>query len=125
MSEDEALDAYAKLPLSFVPNEGQANEAVRYYARGAGYGIFFQRGAMVSLADGKGHGHALGLDFLGANSHPTLEAELQVRVPPSPRRLGRIRRAGIPRGRGALGGKPLRTCTGRTSENTSSTSFGK
>jgi hypothetical protein len=41
MSEEEALDAYAKLPLSFVPNEGQTNEAVRYYTQGAGYGFFF------------------------------------------------------------------------------------
>jgi hypothetical protein len=41
MSEEQALDAYGKLPLSFVPNEGQTNEAVRYYAQGAGYGFFF------------------------------------------------------------------------------------
>jgi hypothetical protein len=38
MSEEEALDAYAKPSLSFVPNEGQTSEeVVRYYARGAGY----------------------------------------------------------------------------------------
>jgi hypothetical protein len=37
MSEQEALDAYGKLPLSFIPNEGQTDEAVRYYAQGAGY----------------------------------------------------------------------------------------
>jgi hypothetical protein len=31
MSEREAIDAYGKLPLSFVPNEGQMKEeAVRY-----------------------------------------------------------------------------------------------
>jgi hypothetical protein len=76
MSEKEALDAYGKLPLSFVPNEGQTDKAVRYYAQGAGYGFFFsQGGAMLSFADGKGRGHALGLDFLGANPHPTLEAQ--------------------------------------------------
>jgi hypothetical protein len=32
MSEREAIDAYGKLPLSFIPNEGQTDEAVRYYA---------------------------------------------------------------------------------------------
>ena len=66
MSEREALDAYGKLPISFVPNEGQTDEAVRYYAQGAGYGFFFtQKGAMLSFAEGKGRGgHALGLDFL-------------------------------------------------------------
>src|SRR5688572_10260868 len=35
MSEREAQDAYEKLPLSFLANEGQStNEAVRYYAQG-------------------------------------------------------------------------------------------
>jgi hypothetical protein len=76
MSEKEALDAYGKLPLSFVPNEGQTDKAVRYYAQGAGYGFFFTKeGARLSFADGEGGGHALGLDFLGADPHPTLEAQ--------------------------------------------------
>jgi hypothetical protein len=49
MSEKEALDAYEKLPLSFIPNEGQTEEAVRYYAQGAGYGFFFtHKGALRS-----------------------------------------------------------------------------
>src|SRR3712207_1269215 len=43
MSEREAIDAYGKLPLSFVANEGQTEEAVRYYAQGAGYGFFFTK----------------------------------------------------------------------------------
>ena len=76
MSEKEAIDAYGKLPLSFVPNEGQTDEAVRYYAQGAGYGFFFTKeGAMLSFADGEGGGHALALDFLGANPDATLEAQ--------------------------------------------------
>jgi hypothetical protein len=76
MSEKEALDAYGKLPLSFVPNEGQTDEAVRYYAQGAGYGFFFtHKGATLSFADGEGGGHALALDFLGADTHATLEAQ--------------------------------------------------
>jgi hypothetical protein len=74
MSKKEALDAYAKLPLSFVPNEGQTDKAVRYYAQGSGYGFFFTKGgAMLSFAEGKGHGgQALALDFLGADPHATL-----------------------------------------------------
>ena len=77
MSEQEALDAYGKLPLSFVPNKGQTDEAVRYYAQGAGYGFFFTKeGATLSFAEGKGRGgHALALEFLGANPHPTLTAQ--------------------------------------------------
>jgi hypothetical protein len=78
MSEREALDAYGKLPLSFVPNEGQiTDEAVRYSAQGAGYGFFFtKKGATLSLAEGKGRGgHALALDFQGADPHATLTAQ--------------------------------------------------
>jgi beta-propeller repeat-containing protein len=75
MSEREALDAYEKLPLSFTPNEGQTDEAVRYYAQGAGYGFFFTKGgATLSFADGEGRGHALALDFLGADPDATLAA---------------------------------------------------
>ena len=76
MSEKEALNAYEKLPLSFIPNEDQTDEAVRYYAQGAGYGFFFiKEGATLSFAEGKGRGHALALDFLGANPHATLTAQ--------------------------------------------------
>src|SRR5215218_4085234 len=76
MSEEEAIDAYGKLPLSFIANEGQTDKAVRYYAQGAGYGFFFTKeGAMLSFAEGTGRGgHALALDFLGANPDATLEA---------------------------------------------------
>jgi Beta-propeller repeat len=76
MSEKEALDAYGKLPLSFIPNEGQTEEAVRYYAQGAGYSFFFtKKGATLSFAEGKGRGHALALDFLGADPEATLTAQ--------------------------------------------------
>jgi hypothetical protein len=77
MSEEAAIDAYGKLPLSFIPNEGQTEEAVRYYAQGAGYGFFFTKeGARLSFAEGKGRGgHALALDFLGADPHATLTAK--------------------------------------------------
>jgi hypothetical protein len=77
MSEKDALDAYGKLPLSFVPNEGQTDKAVRYYAQGAGYGFFFtHKGATLSFSEGKGRGgHALALDFQGADPHATLTAK--------------------------------------------------
>jgi hypothetical protein len=76
MSEKEALNAYQKFPLSFIPNEGQTDEAVRYYAQGAGYGFFFtHKGATLSFADGEGGGHALALDFLRADPDATLDAQ--------------------------------------------------
>ena len=40
-AERRATDAYASLPLAFVPNAGQTDERVRYYAQGAGYGLYF------------------------------------------------------------------------------------
>src|SRR5215208_5643698 len=77
MNENEAIDAYGRLPLSFIPNEGQTDEAVRYYAQGAGYDFFFTKeGAMLSFTDGKERGgHALALDFRGADPDATLEAQ--------------------------------------------------
>src|SRR5918999_2710790 len=77
MSEKEALEAYGKLPLSFISNEGQTTEeAVRYSAQGAGYGFFFTKeGAMLSFSNGEGRGHAVGLQFLGANPNATLTAQ--------------------------------------------------
>jgi hypothetical protein len=77
MNEQETLDTYEKLPLSFIPNEGQREEAVRYYAQGAGYGFFFTKeGAMLSFANGEGgSGHALALEFLGADPDATLKAQ--------------------------------------------------
>jgi len=80
MSEQEALDAYGKLPLSFIPNAGQTDKAVRYYAQGAGYSFFFTKeGAMLSVAEGKGRGgHALALDFLGSDPDATLTASDQL-----------------------------------------------
>jgi hypothetical protein len=41
---------------------------------GRGLRLLLPRGATLSFADGKGRGHALGLDFLGADPHPTLAA---------------------------------------------------
>ncbi|WP_077490175.1 SBBP repeat-containing protein [Sinomonas mesophila] len=73
-SREDALDAYGKLPLSFVANAGQTDESVRYYAQGAGFGFFFTEGkAVLSLAKGD-RGHALELGFLGSSPDATLEA---------------------------------------------------
>ena len=34
------VTTYGKLPLSFEPNQGQADKAVKFLARGRGYGLF-------------------------------------------------------------------------------------
>ena len=36
VTEDQARESYGKLPLSFVPNRGQTDKRVRYYAQAPG-----------------------------------------------------------------------------------------
>ncbi len=40
-TKTEALEAYGRLPLSFIPNRGQLDEAVLYSAQGAGQTLWF------------------------------------------------------------------------------------
>jgi hypothetical protein len=62
-----AASAYANLPLAFVPNTGQTDQQVRYYAQGAGYNFYFtDHKAVLALQKGE-RGGALRLRFLGAN----------------------------------------------------------
>jgi hypothetical protein len=69
-----AASAYAKLPLSFIPNAGQTDRSVRYYAQRAGYSLYFtQHKAVLALQKGK-RGEALDLRFLGANPNARLIA---------------------------------------------------
>jgi hypothetical protein len=77
-AEQELLDAHARLPLSFVPNSGQADDTVRYYAQGAGYGFYFTPGGpILSFTEGE-RGAALALDFLGADPDATPVAREQL-----------------------------------------------
>jgi hypothetical protein len=67
-------DAYAKLPLSFIPNAGQTDGSVRYYAQGAGYSFYFtDQKAVLALQKGR-RGQALDLRFVGANPNAKLKA---------------------------------------------------
>jgi hypothetical protein len=66
--------AYAKLPLAFIPNAGQTDASVRYYAQGAGYTLYFtHHKAVLALQKGR-RGEALDLRFLGANPNAELVA---------------------------------------------------
>jgi beta-propeller repeat-containing protein len=67
-----ASDSYAKLPLSFVPNKGQTDESVRYYAQGKGFGFFFADHKAVLSLQRQERGQALALRFLGSSTHATL-----------------------------------------------------
>lgn len=65
---------YANLPLFFEPNVGQSNPAVRYLARGAGYGLFLTSdGVTLSLLGPPAKaGATVALKFVGANASPHL-----------------------------------------------------
>jgi hypothetical protein len=75
LTKQRAGATHAKLPLSFVPNRGQTDRSVRYYAEGKGFGFYFtDRKAVLAFNKG-GHGAALQLRFLGASPAATLHAE--------------------------------------------------
>ena len=73
-TEQKARDAYGKLPLAFVPNEGQADARVRYSGQVGGASFYFtQNAAVFSFAKSKQKGAVLSLGFLGANPTPVIE----------------------------------------------------
>ncbi len=65
---------YGELPLSFVPNAGQADPAVRYSAQAPGFAVSFAATeALFSFLRGK-QGAMVGLRFLAANPNVPLTA---------------------------------------------------
>jgi hypothetical protein len=70
-----AESSYGKLPLSFVPNRGQADERVLYSAQAGGSSLQFTRDRVAITLEGKDKAHALHLRFLGASPSPTLTGE--------------------------------------------------
>jgi hypothetical protein len=79
---DQIVQAYGQIPLSFEVNQGQTAAQVDYLSRGSGYALFFTPteavlslqksspaaggGATAQVADGV----ALRTTFVGANPHP-------------------------------------------------------
>ena len=70
-------DAYANLPLSFVPNAGQTDPSVRYYAQAGGRSFYFTKDKAVFSFAGRKRGVALDLRFLGASPSAKLVADQQ------------------------------------------------
>jgi hypothetical protein len=84
---DQALQAYAKLPLAFVENQGQMDARVRYVAEGSQYAFYLTREEIVLSLGNRfasaevgpaSHRTTLALQFLGANPAVTLKAEKPV-----------------------------------------------
>jgi hypothetical protein len=72
----QILNAYANLPLAFVENHGQTDARVRFYAQGPRYAFHFTRdAALLTFTEdaNAARGVVLGLRFIGANPHVTIE----------------------------------------------------
>jgi hypothetical protein len=71
-SPEHVLDAHAKLPLAFVPNRGQTDARVRYYARGSRYAFYFTRtGLALSFVNPSERPGPDGASLPSASSAPT------------------------------------------------------
>ena len=57
----------SKLPLSFIPNQGQADPAVLYQAKAEGHTIFFTNNDVVLVADNDGTPAVFSTTVAGAN----------------------------------------------------------
>jgi hypothetical protein len=74
---------YFDAPISFEPNQGQADVQVKFMARGAGYNLFLTpRNALFSFrASGESRGTTpadrgvLAMDFLGASPAPSISGK--------------------------------------------------
>jgi hypothetical protein len=83
--QQQAADDYAKLPVSFVENQGQTDARVRYLAQGNGYSFFMTPSeVMLSFAKDSAEKQtpqdlALALRFVGGN--PRVEPQGSVRAP--------------------------------------------
>ncbi|BCB77874.1 hypothetical protein Pflav_042840 [Phytohabitans flavus] len=73
---EQVGDAYARLPLTFVENRGQADGQVRYLAHGSRYGFYFTPDSLaISLLERDSKtGVNLFLDFVGANPDVSVAA---------------------------------------------------
>jgi len=80
-TESSILEAYGKLPLLFIENQGQVDEAVRYYVKASGQTVYFTEENIVfdlirydlAEADDTADRLVFSLDFLRANSQSAIE----------------------------------------------------
>ena len=81
-TESSILEAYGKLPILFIENQGQVDEAVSYYVQASGQTIYFTEKSIIfdlvrsggAEADTAAERLVFNLDFLGANSQLDIES---------------------------------------------------
>jgi hypothetical protein len=76
-SKQDALKAYGRLPITFIPNAGQLTGDVRYYAQGSGYAFAFTRTGVRLGFQSKKQADALTLNFLKASPNPVVKGQAQ------------------------------------------------
>ena len=86
-------DESASARLSFVPNRGQVDSRVRYYARASGFGAYFTRSGITFDLRGGSRAAALQMRFEGAGGSPTAHHRLPGTINHF---VGQRRLAGIP-----------------------------
>lgn len=71
----QVQDAYGKLPLYFIQNDGQTDEGVKFYERGRGHSMYFtKRGVYLSLVSSRqeaGSGKTRNSQLRTFNSQPS------------------------------------------------------
>jgi hypothetical protein len=73
-ASQHAVGAYEKLPLSFVPNAGQTDPSVRYYAQASGRAFYFTPDRAVFSFSERNRSVALDLRFMGRSPKARLQA---------------------------------------------------
>ena len=77
----QARANYARLPLSFEPNQGQAGEQVQYLARGGRFNVFLTRNVLViSFGKRAGRRRKLFDDVESDDPEPPVLTNLEVRL---------------------------------------------
>ena len=98
-------EAYARLPLAFEPNQGQADQEVKFLARGRGYTVFLTAGEAVLTLQRPGkrrEAAIVRMSLAGARRDIGIEGLDELpgtapRVPAPPSPPGRHRRPGLRR----------------------------
>jgi hypothetical protein len=74
-SQAQVLSAFDKLPISFEPNQGQADSRVKFLAHGAGYGLYLAPKAALLSFPGRSQSNnqaAIEMQLAGANGHSSM-----------------------------------------------------
>jgi len=73
-AEGRAKDAYGRLPMAFEANQGQADPAVEFLARGQGYAVALSHGQATLRLNGP-RSSAIGLTLVDAQAAPVAALE--------------------------------------------------